>query len=107
MISRESSYVIWTIVILLAVPLALKLIGPNHFYGFRSQLTLANDSVWYRGNSFLGYALIIAGFSAVFFLWSTSGTTFAKENSWIPLAATFAPIVLAVGSTVLYINHLK
>lgn len=49
-----------TIIAVLAVPLALNLVPPNRFYGYRTAHSLANRDRWYRINRFAGLALLSA-----------------------------------------------
>ena len=44
----------------MSIPLILKAVPRNHFYGFRTPRTLSNDSLWYRANHFAGWAILIA-----------------------------------------------
>ncbi|HTZ79390.1 MAG TPA: SdpI family protein [Stellaceae bacterium] len=45
----------------LGVPLALKLIPPNRFYGFRTRKTFSSLDAWYRINLATGFAMMAAG----------------------------------------------
>ncbi len=45
----------------LGIPLALKLVPPNRFYGFRTSTTFSSLEAWYRMNFATGLALIAAG----------------------------------------------
>lgn len=45
----------------LGIPLALKLIPPNRFYGFRTRKTFSSLDAWYRINLATGLALMAAG----------------------------------------------
>jgi len=45
----------------LGIPLALKLVPPNRFYGFRTSTTLSSVEAWYQINFVTGLALIAAG----------------------------------------------
>jgi hypothetical protein len=44
----------------LAVPLLMRWIPPNRFYGMRTQTTLSRRDVWYSANAFAGGAALIA-----------------------------------------------
>ncbi len=46
---------------LVALPLALRRIPRNGFYGYRTRATLASDLVWYEANAYFGRSLLIAG----------------------------------------------
>jgi uncharacterized membrane protein len=48
------------VVFVLCIPLVLKLIPPNHLYGFRTRKTISSPEIWYPANGFAGYALMLA-----------------------------------------------
>ena len=48
----------------LGVPLAMKKVPPNAWYGFRTARTLASPEVWYTVNRSSGRDLILAGVPA-------------------------------------------
>jgi SdpI/YfhL protein family len=48
----------------LGVPLALKLVPPNRFYGYRTATTFASLDAWYQINFATGLALVAAGIVA-------------------------------------------
>jgi hypothetical protein len=43
------------------IPLALKFVPPNRFYGFRTSTTFSSLDAWYQINFATGLALIAAG----------------------------------------------
>jgi uncharacterized membrane protein len=45
---------------LASIPLILKLVPPNPFYGFRTARTLADRELWFRVNRFAGWAFLAA-----------------------------------------------
>ncbi len=45
----------------LSIPLILRKIKPNHFYGFRVPATLSNPALWYDVNAYAGKRLFITG----------------------------------------------
>lgn len=45
---------------LVAVPLALRKVPPNRFYGFRTPATLQSKKIWYEANALFGRDMIIA-----------------------------------------------
>ena len=47
--------------IVLSVPVILKMVKPNPWYGFRTPKTLSNEGVWYRANYVFGWDLAGAG----------------------------------------------
>jgi uncharacterized membrane protein len=45
----------------LAIPLILRRVPPNNFYGFRVPQTLNNPTIWYQANAVAGYFLLASG----------------------------------------------
>ncbi len=45
----------------LALPLIVKMVAPNQWYGFRVEKTLSNRQTWYEANLVAGVDLLIAG----------------------------------------------
>ena len=45
----------------IAVPMILKVIPPNPFYGFRVPKTMNNPEIWYEINTYSGWWLFAAG----------------------------------------------
>jgi SdpI/YfhL protein family len=50
-------------IMLLAIPLILKKVPRNAFYGFRTALTMASDDTWYRANKISGMPYLPQVFS--------------------------------------------
>jgi len=49
------------LLILLAVPLWLRMVPPNHFYGVRTRATLGDEQRWYAVNASAGFDLLLSG----------------------------------------------
>jgi uncharacterized membrane protein len=49
------------LLVLLSVPLVLRRVPPNHFYGFRVPATHRDRSVWYDVNAAAGWEFIALG----------------------------------------------
>ena len=47
--------------VVLGIPLAMRKVGPNGWYGVRTEETLSNTESWYRVNALGGKAFIAAG----------------------------------------------
>ena len=45
----------------LGLPLAMRRIPPNRWYGFRVRKTLADEGIWYDANEVTGRDLVISG----------------------------------------------
>jgi uncharacterized membrane protein len=56
-----SPVVLGAIYIALGVPLALRRVRPNGFYGFRTSKTMDTETIWYEVNAFTGKAFIWCG----------------------------------------------
>jgi uncharacterized membrane protein len=56
------------VIALVSIPLILKLVPPNRWYGFRTAQTLSDTELWFDANRFAGWALLAAATlsSAVF-----------------------------------------
>lgn len=48
------------LLIVVAIPLALRKIPRNVVYGFRTRVTLADDETWYDANAYFGRRLIVS-----------------------------------------------
>lgn len=49
------------LLIVLAVPLWMRMVPPNRFYGVRTRATLGDDQRWYAVNASAGFDLFISG----------------------------------------------
>jgi hypothetical protein len=59
------AYVLPALAVAFGIPMALGLIPPNRFYGYRTRKTLSSGDVWYRANRVSGWSLAIAGIAAL------------------------------------------
>jgi uncharacterized membrane protein len=59
------AYVVPGLAVVFGIPMALRLIPPNRFYGYRTRKTLSSAGVWYRANRVSGWSLVIAGMAAL------------------------------------------
>ena len=79
----------------LSVPLILRRVPRNAFYGFRTRKTLSSDAVWYPANVFAGQALALASVAAAGLVWLLP----AGVPEWMPAAVLVGAVLaaLAVG----------
>ena len=49
------------LLILLAVPLWMRMVPPNRFYGVRTRATLSDEQRWYAVNASSGFDLLASG----------------------------------------------
>jgi uncharacterized membrane protein len=52
---------IGVVMIVLGIPLMLRWVRPNRWYGLRVPATFANETVWYDANAATGAELVVAG----------------------------------------------
>ena len=84
-----------------SVPLMLKLVPPNGFYGFRTPQTLANRDLWFRANRFAGCALFVAAGTSAAILTIIP----EREEGLVGLAIFIVPLVLAVVASFAYVRR--
>jgi len=95
--------------IVLAIPLILKKVPRNRFYGFRVKATLENDFVWYETNAYFGRGFFIASvlsaclIAGLFFFDLVAATDFTRAS----LAVLIVPQLLVVLLTFRFIRFLK
>lgn len=56
-----SYIVVWGLCIGLALPLMLRRVKPNYWYGFRTRKTLSDERIWYEANAYTGRLLLWLG----------------------------------------------
>jgi uncharacterized membrane protein len=59
------SYLLPIVTVLIALPLVLRSVPPNRWYGFRTRKTLSNPDLWYEANYKGGVGLIVASVIAL------------------------------------------
>lgn len=85
------------LIIVIGIPLALQMVAPNHWYGFRTPAALSSTELWYGLNRTLGILLILSGsaglvFSAIYWRWVEQPT---EAKIGICLGVTAVLIVIA------------
>jgi SdpI/YfhL protein family len=88
----------------LGVPLALRLVPPNRFFGFRTSTTFSSLDAWYQINYATGLAMMAAGVAGgLFALVLSYGVTWLKPEARyltgvlltaLAMAAFFIPVVI-------------
>lgn len=73
--------------IALGIPLALRRVGMNYFYGFRFRASLRSDEAWFMINAYGGRQLIF---------WSAAMVLFGAGCFFLP-AGLFSDRVIAAG----------
>ena len=92
---------------LLGIPLILEWIGPNRAYGFRTEKTLSDPSIWYAANRASGWGMSIAGvliLLGTWVLWARRERSTPGVASWLALGLFAVALVgaLAYGIFVLH-----
>lgn len=82
------------------IPLILKLVPPNDYFGVRTESTLSRKNVWYEVNRFGGWALVAASLGTAFavMLWANT----LLRAFWCQLLFFVLLVAIAVGATLLY-----
>ena len=85
-----------------ALPLALRWVPPNRFYGFKTKFTLSDPAVWYAANAFTGRAMVAASIvsAAIIAYGPRYGT------GWSAIAVVMAPVAIATLAGFVYLRHL-
>jgi hypothetical protein len=87
-----------------SVPLALRLVPPNPFYGFKTRFTRSRRDVWYDANAFMGWAMLAASLaSAAVLLWKPFPLTAPGRAA----AVVVFPYMLALLAGFVYLRHLR
>ncbi len=90
--------VVGVILIVLAIPLMLRRVKPNEWYGLRVPATFADESVWYDANAMSGRDMLIVGtvqlaLAVLTPLAAVSELTYVAINGFVSLAGA---IVIAI-----------
>jgi uncharacterized membrane protein len=87
-----------------SVPLALRLVPPNPFYGFKTRFTRSNRAVWYDANAFVGRGMIPASIvSATILAWHP----IPFQDHWMAAAIVIVPMLLVTLAGFVYLRHLR
>lgn len=97
--STTTLYLAWILILLLSIPLALNLVPPNGFYGFRTAKTLSDLKMWRRANTFSGWVFLAASLIGLGITYVDPG--FAENSSTLLLVG-----ILVVATIVSFIYYL-
>jgi uncharacterized membrane protein len=92
----------------LGIPLALKLVPPNRFYGYRTPTSFSSLEAWYKINFATGIAMIAAGLIAGVAALALSQGVIALKPEGRYLVGVLVTGVLTIASlipVVLYANR--
>jgi len=82
------------VIIVLSVPLILKKVKRNRFYGFRVPKTLASDEVWYPANAMAGRAFSLCAVVGLCIVQAAVQGSITLSESMLTLI-TMSPFVVA------------
>ncbi len=93
----------------LGIPLYLRKVPPNHWYGVRTGETLSNEVVWYEANSAGGKDLAILG---VFLLIVVAALRlfFPSDSQVFGIAVsaiTFVGAIVCAGRSIAAVNQIR
>lgn len=95
---------ICAVLIIVAVPLMLRKVPPNCWYGFRTRKTMTDPVVWYKANRFLGWGLtcssLVSGAVFTGVWWLPGVITPALLHEWAPLIFLLPVAVVLVASVI-------
>ena len=93
------------LVIGLAVPMLLKRVPPNDFYGFRTEKTMSSAALWYEANHMAAVNLIAAGLASIAICIFTG--VLVRNWLWRFSIDFWAMIALILGSVVVSLLQLR
>jgi uncharacterized membrane protein len=95
------------LIALLGLPMWLRMVPPNGWYGFRTPTTLSNRRVWYASNEASGRYLVTAG--CVSLLVNVGASLLIRKPlaDLISVSAFFGAIVVAVIASFVTLAHIK
>ena len=87
-----------------SLPLALRWVPPNPFYGFKTPFTRSDPGVWYDANAFVGRGMFVASLISAAVLYSKP---FAMGEVWMQALVVALPMLLVVFAGFVYLRHLR
>ncbi|CAG0937065.1 hypothetical protein TFLX_05971 [Thermoflexales bacterium] len=92
----------------IAIPLILRRVKPNYWYGFRTKRTLSDPKIWYEVNAYFGKRLLICGLSAAIgaaVLYRVPGLTIDGYALGMTIVA-LVPLVITMTQSLHYLDQL-
>lgn len=86
---------------LLSLPLILRWVPPNMFYGFRTPRTLSSPDIWYPANAFSGRALLAVAGVVAALTWLLP----ASVPTWVPIALLLCGLVVVLIASLLHLRR--
>ncbi|MFY9751164.1 MAG: SdpI family protein [Candidatus Acidiferrales bacterium] len=102
-------YILPGLAVVFGIPMAVGLIPPNRFYGYRTRKTLSSADIWYRANRVSGWSLAIAGIAAIshniFFHWHHADWASTTQQFFMAVSTALL-LLLGLGFSALYVRKL-
>ena len=95
--------------IIMGMPLLMKKIKPNWYYGFRTPKTRSDEKIWYKINKYFGRDMIICGIILIIgslFLITTIDLFTTEEIVIVLMVFTLFPLAFAIVRGFLYLKEL-
>jgi uncharacterized membrane protein len=87
-----AGFVIAALEALLAIPLIIRKVPPNRFYGFANSESMGSERVWYATNRFFGWCLVIGGLLTA----AGTGVLLATKSSFTTKVLAGVELVVVV-----------
>jgi len=101
--SSVTLLIICGVIAVAVIPLILKLVPPNRFYGFRTKRTISDPDLWFRANQFAGWALLIAAAISAALAFLPTGIQ-GNPTSWT--LELLVPLFAAVVACIVYLKRI-
>jgi hypothetical protein len=97
------------LLILVAIPLALRKVPRNVAYGFRTRATMADDEIWFKANAHFGRGLIASSLCGAFVAYLIYLLQAFPPVVFLPVSVIVlvAPGFVAVIATARYVRSLR
>ena len=97
------------LLILVAVPLALRLVPRNGLYGFRTRTTMASEEIWFSANAHFGRRLIAWSVCGILLGFGTYLLRPFAAEVFLPVSVVLmvAPSLIATVATLGYVRRLR
>jgi hypothetical protein len=94
------------LMIVISAPMALKMVPPNGYFGFRTPKTLSSTTIWYAANQRAGLSLICAGILTLM-AWGAFRMQWGVERANVITVPVFMVLVMgALGASLLQLRKL-
>jgi uncharacterized membrane protein len=77
----------------ISLPMALRIVPPNGFYGLRTSETLSSAEVWYRSNLQAGIAGVALGLAGAALVFATMRISSLTEEARVLLAGAVVVLI--------------